>query len=147
VELRVATNQPRNLFCSPAGSGGRLSPANSAGQGQSGMDFTKLDGLVPAVIQDAETNEVLMVGFMNDEALRRTRESGFATFYSRSRQKLWMKGETSGNRLEVIELLTDCDDDTVLARVKRLGDGNVCHTGERTCFFKGIDMTRQSNGA
>ena len=98
------------------------------------MDFSKLDGLVPAVIQDAESNEVLMVGFMNNDALERTRSSGFATFYSRSRQKLWMKGETSGNKLAVIELLTDCDDDTVLVKVKREGDGLVCHTGQRSCF-------------
>lgn len=106
------------------------------------MDFSKLDGLVPAVIQDADSNEVLMVGFMNDEALALTRSTGFATFYSRSRQKLWMKGETSGNRLEVVSLSTDCDDDTVLVRVKRLGDGNVCHTGQRTCFFTPIEMTK-----
>jgi phosphoribosyl-ATP pyrophosphohydrolase/phosphoribosyl-AMP cyclohydrolase len=99
------------------------------------MDFSKLDGLVPAVIQDAESAEVLMVGFMNDEALARTKETGFATFFSRTRNTLWMKGETSGNRLEVVEMLTDCDDDTVLVKVKRHGDGNVCHTGERTCFF------------
>jgi phosphoribosyl-AMP cyclohydrolase len=100
------------------------------------MDFSKLQGLVPAVIQDAESGEVLMVGFMNEEALALTRQTGFATFYSRTRNKLWMKGETSGNRLQVTELLTDCDDDTVLLKVKRLGDGNVCHTGERTCFIK-----------
>jgi phosphoribosyl-ATP pyrophosphohydrolase/phosphoribosyl-AMP cyclohydrolase len=102
------------------------------------MDFSKLDGLIPAVIQDAESAEVLMVGFMNDEALRLTTESGFATFFSRSRGKLWMKGETSGNKLQVVEMLTDCDDDTVLVKVKRLGDGNVCHTGERSCFFKAV---------
>ena len=105
------------------------------------MDFSKLDGLIPAVIQDDETNEVLMVGFMNDVALAKTRESGFATFFSRTRNKLWMKGETSGNRLQVLELLTDCDDDTVLVKVKREGDGNVCHTGERSCFYKTIEMT------
>jgi len=98
------------------------------------MDFSKLDGLVPAVIQDAASNEVLMVGFMNDEALARTRSTGYATFYSRTRQKLWMKGETSGNRLAVVSLATDCDDDTLLVKAERLGDGNVCHTGERTCF-------------
>ncbi len=98
------------------------------------MDFKKLDGLVPAVIQDAESGEVLMVGFMNDTALARTRETGFATFYSRSRQTLWTKGETSGNKLAVQQILVDCDDDTVLVKVKRLGDGNVCHTGARTCF-------------
>ncbi len=103
------------------------------------MDFTKLDGLVPAVIQDDESGEVLMVGFMNDVALARTRETGFATFFSRSRQKLWMKGETSGNKLAVTSIFVDCDDDTVLLKVKRLGDGNVCHTGERTCFFRELD--------
>ena len=100
------------------------------------MDFSKLDGLIPAVIQDADSAEVLMVGFMNEEALRLTSETGFATFFSRTRNKLWMKGETSGNRLQVVEMLTDCDDDTVLVKVKRLGDGNVCHTGERSCFFR-----------
>ena len=103
------------------------------------MDFTKLDGLVPAVIQDAESAEVLMVGFMNREALDRTVTTGFATFFSRTRQSLWTKGETSGNRLKVTGLLVDCDDDTVLLKVTRLGDGNVCHTGERTCFFRKVE--------
>ncbi len=103
------------------------------------MDFSKLRGLIPAVVQDDESNEVLMVGFMNEEALERTKTSGFATFFSRSRDTLWMKGETSGNRLQVRKVLTDCDDDTVLLRVTRLGDGNVCHTGERTCFFRELD--------
>ena len=102
------------------------------------MDFSKLDGLIPAVVQDDESNEVLMVGFMNEEALELTRQSGFATFFSRSRNTLWMKGETSGNRLEIRRILTDCDDDTVLLRVRRLGDGNVCHTGERTCFYRDL---------
>jgi phosphoribosyl-ATP pyrophosphohydrolase/phosphoribosyl-AMP cyclohydrolase len=108
------------------------------------MDFTKLDGLIPAVIQDADTNEVLMVGFMNDEALTLTRSTGFATFYSRTRQKLWMKGETSGNRLQVLEMFTDCDDDTVLLKVKRLGDRVVCHTGERTCFYRTLGPAEQT---
>jgi phosphoribosyl-AMP cyclohydrolase len=103
------------------------------------MDYSKLNGLIPAVIQDADTSEVLMVGFMNDDALAQTRRTGFATFFSRGRNKLWMKGETSGNRLQVTELLVDCDDDTVLVKVKRLGDGNVCHTGERTCFFRTLN--------
>jgi phosphoribosyl-AMP cyclohydrolase len=103
------------------------------------MDFSKLDGLIPAVIQDATSHEVLMVGFMNREALELTRRRGYATFFSRSRNQLWTKGETSGNRLQVVELLTDCDDDTVLVKVNRLGDGNVCHTGERTCFFRRLD--------
>jgi phosphoribosyl-AMP cyclohydrolase len=106
------------------------------------MDYSKLNGLIPAVIQDAETSEVLMVGFMNDEALARTRNTGFATFFSRTRNKLWMKGETSGNRLAVTDILVDCDDDTVLVKVKRQGDGNVCHTGERTCFFRKLDAQR-----
>jgi phosphoribosyl-AMP cyclohydrolase len=105
------------------------------------MDFTKLDGLVPAVIQDQDTNEVLMVGFMNREALDRTIDTGFATFYSRTRQALWTKGETSGNRLQVSQILVDCDDDTLLLKVSRLGDGNVCHTGERTCFFRDLEKT------
>ena len=103
------------------------------------MDFSKLGGLIPAVIQDAASQEVLMVGFMNQEALALTRQTGFATFFSRTRNTLWMKGETSGNRLQVVEMLTDCDDDTVLVKVKRLGDGNVCHTGERTCFYRPLD--------
>jgi len=100
------------------------------------MDYSKLDGLIPAVIQDADSSEVLMVGFMNDEALSRTRTSGYATFFSRTRNKLWMKGETSGNKLAVVDILVDCDDDTVLLKVKREGDGNVCHTGERSCFYR-----------
>ena len=109
------------------------------------MDFSKLDGLIAAVIQDAESNEVLMVGFMNEEALARTRETGYATFYSRTRQKLWMKGETSGNRLEVLEMFTDCDDDTVLLKVRRLGDGMVCHTGTRSCFTRTLPAEESSN--
>jgi len=109
------------------------------------MDFSKLDGLIPAVIQDAQSAEVLMVGFMNEEALAITLRTGFATFFSRTRNTLWTKGETSGNRLEVVEMLTDCDDDTVLIKVKRLGDGNVCHTGERTCFFRTLPKTETKN--
>jgi phosphoribosyl-ATP pyrophosphohydrolase/phosphoribosyl-AMP cyclohydrolase len=100
------------------------------------VDFTKLDGLVPAVVQDDETGEVLMVGFMNEAALAKTRATGSVTFFSRTRQTLWTKGETSGNTLEVVRILVDCDDDTLLVRAKRHGDGNVCHTGQRTCFFK-----------
>jgi phosphoribosyl-AMP cyclohydrolase len=104
------------------------------------MDYSKLQGLIPAVIQDATTSEVLMVGFMNDEALAHTRRTGFATFFSRTRHTLWTKGETSGNRLQVTDILVDCDDDTVLVKVKRLGDGTVCHTGERTCFFRTLKL-------
>ena len=103
------------------------------------MDYSKLDGLIPAVIQDADSAEVLMVGFMNEAALAETRRTGYATFFSRTRGKLWMKGETSGNKLEVVDILVDCDDDTVLVKVRRLGNGNVCHTGERTCFFRTLN--------
>lgn len=103
------------------------------------MDFSKLNGLIPAVIQDDATREVLMVGFMNQAALDKTVETGFATFFSRTRNKLWTKGETSGNRLQVDRILVDCDDDTLLVLVTRLGDGTVCHTGERTCFFRALE--------
>jgi phosphoribosyl-AMP cyclohydrolase len=102
------------------------------------LDFTKLDGLLPAVIQDHATGRVLMVGFMNQEAWRKTVESGFATFYSRSRNKLWMKGESSGHRLVVKEISTDCDLDTVLVKVEAVGPG-VCHEGYQSCFFRRLD--------
>ena len=105
------------------------------------MDFSKLDGLIPAVVQDETSNEVLMVGFMNDEAWTLTRQSGYVTFFSRTRNKLWMKGETSGNRLAVRQVFVDCDEDTVLIKVAREGDGNVCHTGERTCFYTEFSVT------
>ncbi len=102
------------------------------------LDFEKLDGLIPAVIQDHATGRVLMVGFMNDEAFQKTVETGFATFFSRTRNKLWMKGETSGHRLEVKEISTDCDLDTVLLKVKAIGPG-VCHEGYESCFFRKWD--------
>lgn len=108
------------------------------------MDFSKLNGLVPAVVQDEQSNEVLMVGFMNAEAFAKTLATGYVTFFSRSRNELWLKGETSGNRLRVVSLLTDCDDDTVLARVVREGDGNVCHMGTRTCFTKAVNVEARS---
>src|SRR5687767_11026130 len=98
------------------------------------MNYSKLAGLIPAVIQDADSAEVLMVGFMNDEALALTRRTGFVTFFSRTRNKLWMKGETSGNRLKVREVLIDCDEDTALFKVQREGDGNVCHLNRVSCF-------------
>ena len=103
------------------------------------MDFSKLDGLIPAVVQDVASGEVLMVGFMNQEAWDVTRRTGYVTFFSRTRQALWTKGETSGNRLAVRELLVDCDDDTVLVKAERQGDGKVCHTGERSCFFRRVE--------
>jgi phosphoribosyl-ATP pyrophosphohydrolase/phosphoribosyl-AMP cyclohydrolase len=99
------------------------------------MDFAKLGGLVPAVVQDATSGEVLMVGFMNDRAWAITQESGYVTFFSRTRNALWTKGETSGNRLAVRQLFVDCDEDTVLITVEREGDGNVCHSGQRSCFY------------
>ena len=104
------------------------------------MDFSKLDGLIPAVVQDETSHEVLMVGFMNDEAWALTQQTGYVTFFSRTRNKLWMKGETSGNRLAVRQVLIDCDEDTVLIKVQREGDGNVCHTGQRTCFYTAISI-------
>ncbi len=103
------------------------------------MDFSKLGGLIPAIVQDQASGEVLMVGFMNEEALALTRQTGFATFFSRSRNRLWTKGETSGNRLAVERILVDCDDDSLVLKVRCLGDGKVCHTGERTCFYRDID--------
>jgi len=99
------------------------------------VDFAKLGGLAPAVIQDDSSGRVLMVGFMNEEAFRRTVETGFANFYSRSRNKLWLKGETSGHRLAVKSISTDCDQDTILVRVEPLGPG-VCHEGYQSCFFR-----------
>ena len=99
------------------------------------MDFTKLDGLVPAVVQDATSGEVLMVGFMNEQAWALTQEKGYVTFFSRTRNTLWTKGETSGNRLKVERMFVDCDEDTVLIKATREGDGNVCHTGARSCFY------------
>jgi len=105
------------------------------------LDFSKTDGLVTAVIQDHESGRVLMVGFMNQEAFRKTVESGFATFYSRSRKKLWTKGESSGHRLVVKEIATDCDRDAVLVRVKALGPG-VCHNGYQSCFYRHLEDGR-----
>lgn len=98
------------------------------------MDFSKLDGLIPAVVQDEVSNEVLMVGFMNNEAWQLTKQTGYVTFFSRTRNKLWMKGETSGNRLAVKQVLIDCDEDTVLIKAHREGDGNVCHLNRVSCF-------------
>jgi phosphoribosyl-AMP cyclohydrolase len=98
------------------------------------IDFAKMDGLAPAIVQEDATGEILMVGFMNSEALARTADSGYVTFFSRTRGKLWVKGEKSGNRLRVISAFTDCDRDTVLLRVAVEGDGVVCHTGTKSCF-------------
>jgi len=105
------------------------------------LDFAKSDGLVTAVVQDAATGRVLMVGYMNQESFQKTVETGFVTFYSRSRKKLWMKGESSGHRLVVKEISTDCDLDAVLVKVEAQGPG-VCHEGYQSCFFR-----RLENGA
>jgi phosphoribosyl-ATP pyrophosphohydrolase/phosphoribosyl-AMP cyclohydrolase len=96
------------------------------------MDFEKLNGLIPVIIQDANTDTVLMLGFMNSEALDRTREEGKVTFFSRTKNRLWTKGEESGNFLHVVEILEDCDKDTLL--IKANPAGPVCHTGSETCF-------------
>ncbi len=102
------------------------------------LDFSKLDGLLPAVIQDHDTGRVLMVGFMNEEAFRQTVETGYATFYSRSRNKIWTKGETSGHRIVVKEIQTDCDQDTVVILAEAIGPG-VCHEGYESCFFRSLN--------
>jgi phosphoribosyl-AMP cyclohydrolase len=102
---------------------------------QADLDFGKLDGLLAVVIQDAMTQRVLMVGFMNAEAYARTLETGFVVFFSRSRNKLWMKGETSGHTLQVVAMSTDCDRDVLLITVKANGPG-VCHEGFESCFSR-----------
>lgn len=96
------------------------------------IDFKKLNGLVPCIVQDANTNVVLMLGFMNDEALEKTLREKLVTFFSRSKQRLWTKGETSGNFLKVVDIIADCDADTLLIKVNPVGP--ACHTGADTCF-------------
>ena len=102
------------------------------------LDFTKLDGLLPAIIQDHVTGRVLMAGFMNQAAFRATTETGFVTFFSRSRNKLWLKGETSGHKLVVKSISTDCDNDALLIQVEALGPG-VCHNGYQSCFYRTLE--------
>lgn len=102
------------------------------------IDFKKANGLVPAVIQDFETAKVLMLGYMNVEAFEKTKTTNDVYFWSRSRKKLWLKGEVSGNLLKVIEIFADCDGDAILIKVKLIGNA-VCHTGKRTCFFNKIE--------
>jgi phosphoribosyl-AMP cyclohydrolase len=104
------------------------------------LDFAKMDGLLPAIVQDAVSGEVLMVGFLNETSYAKTLETGFVTFWSRTRQKLWMKGESSGNRLRVVSAATDCDQDTLLFRVFVEGDGLVCHEGTVSCFTRPIEL-------
>jgi phosphoribosyl-AMP cyclohydrolase len=104
------------------------------------IDFDKMQGLAPAIVQDEATGEVLMLGFMNREAYEATLRSGYATFFSRTRNKLWTKGETSGNRLRVMALTTDCDQDSFLLRVQVEGEGVVCHEGTRSCFTRPLPL-------
>lgn len=101
------------------------------------MNFEKTGGLIPAIVQDHATGEVLMLAYINREAWETTLRTGKATFYSRSRQQLWIKGETSGNMQIIKEIRIDCDDDTVIYKVEQIG-GAACHTGHRSCFFKKI---------
>jgi phosphoribosyl-AMP cyclohydrolase len=108
------------------------------------IDFEKMQGLIPAIVQDDSNSELLMVGFMNREALDKTLQSGYVTFYSRTRQELWTKGETSGNRLQVVGAWTDCDQDTVSFRVNVEGEGKVCHTGSRSCFTQELPVAAKS---
>ena len=108
-----------------------------------GLDFTKQGGLIPAIIQDAVTRRVLMLGYMNEESLKLTRDRGLVTFWSRSREKLWTKGETSGNYLQVREIIEDCDHDTLL--IKAVPTGPVCHTGSDTCFSEVNDPEQVSS--
>ncbi len=102
------------------------------------LNFEKMDGLLPAVVQDHESGDILMVGFMNREAWETTLQTGKATFYSRTRDTLWTKGLTSGNVQLVKEIRIDCDDDTVLLKVEQVG-GAACHTGHRSCFYKRVN--------
>lgn len=111
------------------------------------LDFDKLGGLLPAVVQNASDGQVLMVGFMNQQALELTLAGGYVTFYSRTRQKLWTKGETSGNRLRVLSASTDCDRDTLLLRVEVEGAGLVCHRGTRSCFTEDLSWTAPKSTA
>jgi phosphoribosyl-AMP cyclohydrolase len=104
------------------------------------LDFGKMGGLLAAVVQDAVGGEVLMVGFMNQDAFLRTVEAGYVTFFSRTRNQLWTKGESSGNRLRVVSAHTDCDHDTLLLQVEVEGAGMVCHRGTRSCFTEPVDV-------
>lgn len=102
------------------------------------IDFTKVNGLVPVIIQNYKTGDVFMLGYMNEEALQKTIKTGWVYFWSRSRKKLWLKGEESGNKLKVKEIYLDCDKDTLLINVELIGK-NVCHTGNRSCFYTKLE--------
>jgi phosphoribosyl-AMP cyclohydrolase len=131
-----------NFFCSP-GANDFFSPdffreGKNPEKKMIDIDFEKMGGLIPAVIQDNDTGEVLMLGFMNREAWENTFSTGKATFFSRTRNKLWVKGETSGNVQIVKEIRIDCDNDTVLLKIDQVG-GAACHTGYKSCFFRKIE--------
>jgi phosphoribosyl-ATP pyrophosphohydrolase/phosphoribosyl-AMP cyclohydrolase len=111
------------------------------------IDFDKMGGLAPAIVQDADNGEVLMLGFMNGEAFEKTLATGLVTFYSRTRNQLWTKGETSGNCLRLLSAATDCDNDTILCKVRVEGDGLVCHEGTRSCFTKPIAFGEEIRNA
>jgi phosphoribosyl-AMP cyclohydrolase len=111
------------------------------------IDFDKMGGLAPAIVQDASTGEVLMLGFMDRTAFGATLQTGYVTFFSRSRNQLWTKGETSGNRLKLVTASTDCDQDTILCRVQVEGAGLVCHTGARSCFNVELPFATSTGGA
>ena|SRR5579885_3547185 len=102
------------------------------------IDFDKMQGLVPAIVQDSANGDVLMLGFMNREAWEQTQALGYVTFYSRTRNELWTKGEASGNRLKIVSASTDCDYDSLLLKVEVEGAGKVCHEGTRSCFTKAL---------
>lgn len=106
------------------------------------VNFRKLKGLIPVITQDYKTGKVLMLGFMNKKALEKTIEKGRVTYWSRTRKKIWTKGETSGNIQLVKEIYLDCDSDTILIKVKQIG--NVCHTGQKTCFFAKICLSEKN---
>jgi phosphoribosyl-AMP cyclohydrolase len=105
------------------------------------IDFEKMLSLIPAIVQDAANGDVLMLGFMNREAWQRTLAGGYVTFFSRTRNQLWTKGESSGNRLKVVSASTDCDRDTLLLKVSVEGEGLVCHEGTRSCFTRDISLS------
>ena len=105
------------------------------------LNFNNLDGIIPAVVQDHETNEILMLGFINEESWQKTLETGKAWFYSRSRNKLWMKGENSGNILIIKGIKVDCDNDSIVLKAEQIGK-HTCHTGNKSCFYREIKKSK-----
>src|SRR6476659_9251129 len=131
------------LFVFTRNFGGLMFEQDRFGQSEKQeIDFDKMQGLLPAIVQDASSGEVLMLGFMNRDAFEQTLRAGYVTFFSRTRNPLWTKGETSGNRLEVVSAATDCDRDTVLLQVRVQGKGVVCHNGTRSCFTQRLPLQK-----